>query len=102
PPPVRPKEKPAGGWPADSESKCQVMAGGVCPFVSMGTVALGRRGTPKTLDRVIAPNAVTANRRDRSMRSSRSCSVGIARHQHPEDRVTTHVRERQIDAVRGG
>src|SRR5437867_2758314 len=74
----------------------------VCPFSGVGPVARGCRGTPRTVLRVTAPNTVTANRRDRSMWSSRSGSVGIARHQYSEDWMTAHVREGQVDAVRGG
>src|SRR5713226_1224520 len=68
----------------------------------MGAIACGRSGTPRTVFRVTAPNTVTANRWVRYICSSRSCLGGIARHQHSEDRMTTHIRERQVDAVCGG
>src|SRR5439155_22150439 len=74
----------------------------VCPFRGVGRVAPGCWGTPTAALKVTAPSAVIAHRRDRSMCSSRSGSVGIARHQYSEDRMTAHVRERQVDAVRGG
>src|SRR5947199_6194438 len=85
-----------------SESKCQVTATAVCPFSGIGTAARGCWGTPRTVLRVSAPNTVTANRWVRSMAPPASGSMGIARHQHPEDWTTAHVRERQVDAVRGG
>src|SRR5712692_1167833 len=68
----------------------------------MGAVAPGCRGTPTAALRLTAPSAVTANRRVRSIGSSRSCSVGIPRRQYSENRMTVDIREWQIDAVRGG
>src|SRR5438309_7546590 len=35
------------------------------------------------------------------MGSAQLYSVSVARHHYPEDRMTAHVRERQVDAVRG-
>src|SRR5437016_11993552 len=74
----------------------------VCPFSGIGPVARRCWGTPSTLLRVTAPNTVTASRVFRSMCSSQRYSVSVARHQHPEDWMTAHIRERQVDAVRGG
>src|SRR2546428_13234232 len=74
----------------------------VCQFSGIGPVARGRWGTPRTVLNVTTPISVTANRWVRSIGFTRSCSVRIARHQHPEDWTAAHVRERQLDAVRGG
>src|SRR5712692_3730259 len=77
-------------------------AGTACRFSRADSVVRGCRGTPTRALRATAPNTVMVNRGLRSMGSSRSGSVRIARHQYPEDRMTAHLRERQVDAVRGG
>src|SRR5947207_14359904 len=72
---------------------------------SWSSIATSRRVSTSTSpgweDRAGVPGKTVSND-DPITGSSRSCSVRIARHQHPEDWMTAHVRERQIDVVRGG